>query len=212
MATIGYLYVGPVEHNAEFQRDLLRRRGAEHIHEDVQTTVGGPRRPALAAALETAVSGDTVLVWRLDRLGGTSTSVLSLLEVLAKRGVAVRTVAERLDTGGPDGAVLRSAISAFTELERDLVRDRALVGVYAARSRGRNAGRPRALSDTDVQRAVALRDQGASVREIAEELGTSRATIYRVLESQADPAGMEEPRSVTISLPAGRGRVAATDG
>lgn len=212
MATIGYLYVGPVEHNAEFQRDLLRRRGAERIHEDVQRTVGGPKRPELAAALEAAASGDTLLVWRLDRLGSTSTSVLSLLEVLALRGVAVRTIAERLDTGGPDGEVLRSAISAFTELERHLVRERALVGVYAARSRGRTAGRPRALSGTDVQRAVALRDQGASVREIAEELGTSRATIYRVLESQVEAFGQDEQRSVTISLPTGRGRAPAVEG
>jgi DNA invertase Pin-like site-specific DNA recombinase len=209
MATIGYVYVGPVEHSAEFQRDLLRRRGAERIFEDVQTTVGGPKRPQLAAALEAAASGDTLLVWRLDRLGSTSTSVLSLLEVLSRREVGVSTIAERLDTGGPNGAVLQAAITAFNELERNLLRDRALVGVYAARARGRNAGRPRALSDTDVQRALALREQGASVREVAEELGTSRATIYRVLETRDEPV---EERSVTISLPAARGRAAATDG
>lgn len=204
MATIGYLYVGPVEHNAEFQRDLLHRRGADRIHEDVQTASGGPRRPQLAAALESAGDGDTLLVWRLDRLGSTSTSVLSLLEVLARRGIAVRTLAERLDTGGPDGAVLQAAIAAFNELERNLLRDRTLVGVYAARSRGRNGGRPRALSDTDAQRAIALREQGASVREIAEELGTSRATIYRVLESQVDRGPLDEERTITISLPTGR--------
>ncbi|AGW42483.1 hypothetical protein O159_25520 [Leifsonia xyli subsp. cynodontis DSM 46306] len=185
MAVFGYIFVGPLEHSAEFQRDLLRQQGAGTIFEDISLNTSSPRRPELARALDALGRGDRLVVWRLDRLGGTSPSVLSLLELLAQRGVAVLTLAERLDTGGTEGAAIIRTISAFNDLERNLIRERTLVQVYAARARGRLGGRPRALSDMNVERALALRDQGASVREIAEELGTSRATVYRALQSAA---------------------------
>jgi DNA invertase Pin-like site-specific DNA recombinase len=202
MVTIGYVYVGPLEHNAEFQRDLLRHGGAETIFEDVSLKTTARSRTELGVALDALGTGDRLLVWRLDRLGSTTASVLSLLQVLGHRGVGVASLADHFDTSGPDGAAVRASILAFTELERSLARERSLVTAYAAKARGRAGGRPRALSQTDVERVVALRDQGASVREIAEELGTSRATVYRVLESSAvDPAAAAEPeRSLTVTF------------
>jgi DNA invertase Pin-like site-specific DNA recombinase len=202
MALIGYLYVGPLEHNAEFQRDLLRRQGAATIFEDISLNTSTPRRPELSRAVDALAHGDRLLVWRLDRLGSTSPSVLSLLELLAQRGVGVQTLAEQLDTGGEDGPTIVRAISAFNELERNLIRERTLVRVYAAKARGRTGGRPRALSDMNVERVLALRDQGASVREIAEELGTSRATVYRAIESATTeaPAPSDEDRSITVTF------------
>ncbi|MFP3463981.1 recombinase family protein [Leifsonia sp. SIMBA_070] len=202
MAVIGYIYVGPLEHNAEFQRDLLRRQGASTIFEDISLHTSSPRRPELSAAIDAVDRGDKLLVWRLDRLGSTSASVLSLLELLAQRGVGVQTLAEQLDTGGIDGPTIVRAISAFNELERNLIRERTLVRVYAAKARGRTGGRPRALSDMNVERVLALRDQGASVREIAEELGTSRATVYRAIESATtERREPEDDRSITVTFP-----------
>lgn len=203
MASVGYVYVGPLEHNAEFQRDLLRRRGVTRVFEDISPNTNSPRRPELTNALDAIGPGDHLVVWRLDRLGSTSPSVLSLLELLGKRGVGVATIAEGLDTAGPDGATLLAAVSAFNELERNLIRERTMVGVYAAKARGRTAGRPRALSETNVERVLALREQGASVREIAEELGTSRATVYRTIEAantEQPDADAEEPRAVTVTF------------
>lgn len=204
MAVIGYIYVGPLEHNAEFQRDLLRRQGADRIFEDISLATSAPRRPELSLAIDEIGPGDALLTWRLDRLGSTSPAILSLLELLAHRGVGVQSLAEQLDTGGVDGPTLIRAISAFNELERTLLRERTLVRVYAAKTRGRTGGRPRALSDMNVERVLALRDQGASVREIAEELGTSRATVYRVIESATSeprpaPAAGDE-RSITMTF------------
>ncbi|WP_438354869.1 recombinase family protein [Microbacterium sp. CJ88] len=202
MVTVGYVYVGPLEHNAEFQRDLLRHGGASRIFEDVSLKTAPRSRSELAVALDALAPGDRLLVWRLDRLGSTTASVLSLLQVLTHRGIGVVSLAEEFATTGPDGAAVRAAITAFTELERSLARERSLVSAYAAKARGRASGRPRALSPTDIERVAALRDQGASVREIAEELGTSRATVYRVLESAAvepDGPGAEE-RSITVTF------------
>jgi DNA invertase Pin-like site-specific DNA recombinase len=202
VAVVGYIYVGPLEHNAEFQRDLLRKQGAATIFEDISLGTSSPRRPELSRAIDALTRGDKLLVWRLDRLGSTSPSVLSLLELLAQRGVGVATLAEQLDTSGPDGRTLVTAIAAFNELERNLIRERTLVGVYAAKARGRTGGRPRALSDMNVERVLALRDQGASVREIAEELGTSRATVYRAIESATTERRLpsDDDRSITVTF------------
>lgn len=183
VSVIGYLHVGPIDHNADFQRDLLLRHGADRIFADLSGSASSGARAELAAALDAAEAGDTLLVWRLDRLGGSVGSVLSLLELLIRRGVLVQSISEQFRSLGPDASSAATTIAAFSDLERQLQRNRALTGAYAARARGRTAGRPRALSDRSVERVLALRDQGASVREIAEELGTSRATIYRAIES-----------------------------
>ena len=203
MRSVGYIWVNPLEHNADFQRDLLHRAGVETVFEDISPNSSAPARPQLTAALDTVRRGDTLVVWRLDRLGSTTANVLSLLELLGKGGVGVASIAERLDTSGDEGRPLLAIISAFTELERSLIRERTMVGVYAARARGRVGGRPRALSSTNIERVVMLREQGATVREIAQELGTSRATVYRVLEeagSQGEQAQEGEGAAPSLTV------------
>ncbi|MDM4763055.1 recombinase family protein [Galbitalea sp. SE-J8] len=207
---VGYLWVGPLEHSADYQRDLLDKRGVDVIFEDISPRTVAMQRPRLTDALDRIDAGDTLVVWRLDRLGTTTSNVLALLELLSARGVAVECIAENLDTAGPHGAALLEIIAAITSLERSLQRERTLVGVYAARARGRTSGRPRALSDTNIDRVRMLRDQGASVREIAEELGTSRATIYRVLDGGRDE---EDRPTLTVRLPSlDAGAESVTDG
>ena len=192
MAEIGYIWVGPLEHNTDYQRDLLRQRGITRVYEDISGNQATQTRSQLTRALDEIGASDTLVTWRLDRLAGTLPQVLSLLELLGNRGVGVRSLAEGLDTRGEDGAALLRFVHAFTQLERTLTRERTMVGVYAARARGRVGGRPRALSGTNVERVLLLRDQGASVREIAQQLGTSRATVYRALEQQNEVDENEE--------------------
>lgn len=203
MARVGYVWVSVIEHNAEFQRDLLQRRGVGRIYEDISAHDSAPARAQLTAALEEVGPGDSLVVWRLDRLGSTMTTVLSLLELLGRRHVGVTSLAEGLDTSDENGAVLLRTIAAFTELDRQLARARTMAGVYAARDRGRIGGRPRVLSSTNVDRVLMLKEQGATVREIAQEMGTSRATVYRVLETANRQPDLEAPPSLTVRLPAG---------
>ena len=209
MAEVGYVWVGPLEHSSEYQRDLLKQSGVTRIYEDISPNSVTPTRPQLTEALEGIGADDTLVIWRLDRLANTLPHVLSLLELLGTRGVGVRSLTEGLDTSGPDGAALLNVVHAFTELERTLTRERTMVGVYAARARGRVGGRPRALSATNVERVVMLRDQGASVREIAQQLGTSRATVYRALEQQNE----DDETTGTAADPApGKGSAASGRG
>jgi len=200
--TVGYVWVDALEHNGEFQRELLRQRGVDVVYEDVSAKVATQMRPQLTEALDAIDPGDVLVVWRLDRLGSTMSGVLALLELLGHRGVGVSSLAERLDTTA-DGGALLTVISGFTELDRCLARQRTLNGVYAARARGRVGGRPRALSGTNVDRVLMMRGQGSSVREIAEQLGTSRATVYRALETaSADGDGTaESANGLTLSFP-----------
>jgi DNA invertase Pin-like site-specific DNA recombinase len=186
VAVIGYIWVGPLEHNADYQRDLLRRSGVTRFYEDISGNSATPTRSQLTVALDEIGASDTLVSWRLDRLASTLPQVLSLLELLGSRGVGVRSLSEGLDTRGADGVALLHFVHAFTELERALTRERTMVGVYAARARGRVGGRPRALSETNVERVLLLREQGASVREIAQHLGTSRATVYRAIEQRSE--------------------------
>lgn len=208
MTRYGYLWVGPLEHNADFQRDLLQRRGVDELYVDISAHTSTPIRPQLTAVLDRTRQGDTLVVWRLDRLGSTVSSVLSLLELLGKRGVGVATIVEGLDTSGDSGPALLEIVSAFTSLDRSLARERTMAGVYAAKARGRVGGRPRALSGTNVERVLLLREQGATVREIAQELGTSRATVYRVLEQsniEVDAERAAPGPSITLRFPVAHG-------
>src|ERR1700710_374488 len=112
MTRDGCLWVGPLEHNAVFQRDLIRHRGVDLLLEHISGHTSTPIRPQLTAILDRVTAGDSLVVWRLDRLCSTVTSVLSLLELLSKRGVGVATIVEGLDTAGPDSGPLREIISA----------------------------------------------------------------------------------------------------
>lgn len=191
MARVGYIWTGPLEHNANFQRDILRKRGVDFVLEDISDGSRTSRR-ALTTTLDRLVSGDTLVVWRLDRLGNSLPNILALLDLLGHRKIAVFSVTEDMDTLDLAPTPLLRVVSAFNEVQRSLARERTLAGIYAARARGHVGGRPRALSSVNIERAIRMKEQGAPVREIALELGTSRATVYRALaraqEGAADPS------------------------
>lgn len=144
-------------------------------------------RPAFAALLDEARPGDTLVVWKLDRAGRSTRSLLVLLDDLETRGVAFRSLTEAIDTGSPSGRLLYSVLGAVASYESDLISSRTRAGLDAARARGRVGGRPPALSNAQVEVAQSMSSEGMPVTIIARVLGVGRATIYRATGIKKTP-------------------------
>lgn len=185
MALIGYARISTLEQMVTSQRDALAAAGCERIFEDLGVSGSVERRPGLDAALAFLQTGDVLVVVRLDRLGRSTRHTLAFLHNLSGRGVEFRSLREAINTSGPMGRAMLTILAAFAELERDMIRERTTAGLAAARARGRVGGRPRALTAAKVELAALLRNRGLSVAQIAEQVGTSRATIYRALASES---------------------------
>jgi DNA invertase Pin-like site-specific DNA recombinase len=139
--------------------------------------------------LEHLRSGDTVVVWRLDRLGRSLKNLIALVEDLAEREVGFRSLTEAIDTTSAGGKLIFSIFVALAEFERSLIRERTVAGLAAARAHGRNGGRPRTMTDDKVKLARQLYDaRQHTVEQIAALLGVSRKTVYRYLGQRVEIA------------------------
>ena len=139
-------------------------------------------RPELTRALEYARQGDTLVVWRLDRLGRSLRDLVETVTALGQRGVGFRSLTESIDTTTPGGRLVFHVFAALAEFERDLIRERTRAGLEAARARGRRGGRRPALSAEKLQVARTMYDSHEhTTAKIAAVLGVSRATLYRHL-------------------------------
>ena len=184
MALIGYARVSTQDQHLDLQHDALRGAGCEKIFTDAVSGASSERR-GLAAALEYLRPGDTLVVWRLDRLGRSLKHLIDTLTRLDDAVVGFRSLQERIDTTTPGGKLIFHVFGALAEFERDLIRERTRAGLAAARARGRLGGRPRKLETaTKVAAAQALyNDKRNSIADICNALGVSRATLYRSLSS-----------------------------
>ncbi len=145
-------------------------------------------RPALDALLDQARPGDTVVVWRLDRLGRSLRHLIETVADLEHRGVAFVGVTESIDTSTPAGRLVFHVFGALAEFERDLIRERTASGLTAARARGRVGGRPTVWTEAKLRTAQAMQASGEhDVATIARVLGVSRASVYRALQSGRSP-------------------------
>jgi DNA invertase Pin-like site-specific DNA recombinase len=177
---IGYLRVSKHEQNEALQRDALKEAGCEKYFSDVMTGAKFERK-GLEQLLAFARSGDTVIVWKLDRLGRS----------LKDRGVDFVSITEKIDTTTPGGKLIFHLMGALAEFERDLIHERTNAGLAAARARGRVGGRPRKLP-TDGKVALALRlveDAKHSIDDICSTLGISRSTLYRYVREAKKLSG-----------------------
>lgn len=164
---IGYARTSTPDQVLDLQLDALRAAGAAEIHTDQASGARSDRR-GLAAALAACQPGDTLAVWKLDRLGRSVGHLAATVQELAARGVAFRSLTEAIDTGTTGGRLLLHILAAVAEAERDMARDRIKAGMASAKARGRrNLGRPSALSPDQVALARRLRDEGYSLRQIA---------------------------------------------
>ena len=182
----GYARVSTTDQNLDLQRDALRRAGCRRIHEDLASG-GDSDRPQLRACLESLASGDCPVVWRLDRLGRSLIDLIGIVADLEQRGVAFESLMERIETASPVGRLMFHVLGALAEFERNLIRERILAGLAAARLRGRPIGRPRKLSPCGIrQLSQRIRRKGMTVERAARRAGISRATAFRALALQED--------------------------
>lgn len=176
---IGYSRVSTDEQDTALQRDALSAIGCDKIFEEVISS-GKASRPQFQAALEYARSGDTIAVWRLDRLSRSLAELISTVQDLDERGVGLRSLTETIDTGTAGGKLIFHIFGALAEFERGVIRERTQEGLRAARRRGRIGGRPSALSASDMAMAkTLLADTEVPVAAIARRLCISPATLYR---------------------------------
>lgn len=176
---VGYARISTRDQSAALQRDALEAAGCRRIFEE--TASGAQRdRPQLAAALDYAREGDTLVVWRLDRLARSLRQLIETGEALGSRGIGLRSLAEAIDTTTAGGQLVFHVFGALAEFERSIIRERTRAGLESARDRGRFGGRPPRLDDrSKAIAAVLLKDPSIPVTEIARQVGVSRATLYK---------------------------------
>jgi DNA invertase Pin-like site-specific DNA recombinase len=182
--SIGYARVSTADQDMQLQLDALNRAGCSRIFTD---TVSGARmaRPGLDQALTYLRPGDTLTVWKLDRLGRSVAGLIDLAQQLEGRGVHLCSLTEGIDTTTTAGRLLFHLLAALAQMERDLISERTRAGLAAARAKGRTGGRPAALSAKKLRSAQSLFAAGATVATVAAQLGVSARTLYRRLPESA---------------------------
>lgn len=180
MADIGYARVSTRDQDPALQLDALRQAGCDRVFVDVASGALS-QRPELDAALAFLREGDTLCVWRLDRLGRSLKHLIEVVGLLEARGVGFRSLTEAIDTTTPSGRLLFAVMGALGEFEADLIRERTRAGLEAARARGRRGGRKPKMTPAKREVAVRMHADGRSPDEIAAVLGLSRSTVYRHL-------------------------------
>ena len=176
---IGYARVSTEEQNLDLQRDALQAAGCTTIYQDEGMSGMVKERPGLAQALEALRAKDTLVVWKLDRLGRSLGFLCSLLEELGKQKTGFISLTDGIDTATSGGKLVFHIMGALAEFERDLIRERTKAGMHAAQKRGKHVGRPRSLTPQQVTHAHELLDAGKSQREVAQLFGVSPNTMGR---------------------------------
>jgi DNA invertase Pin-like site-specific DNA recombinase len=178
---IGYARVSTQEQTLHLQQDALTKAGCTKIFTDTASGTQTERK-GLQEAITYVRAGDTLVVWKLDRLGRSLRHLVDTVTGLAERGVGFRSLQEAIDTTTPGGKLVFHVFAALAEFERDLIRERTSAGLAAARARGRHGGRPSVLTGHKVRVAQEMYASGQyTVAAIAKTLGVSRASIYRHL-------------------------------
>ncbi len=178
---VGYARVSTQDQDLALQLDALSQVGCEKVF--MEKASGAQReRPQLAEALTYARAGDTLVIWKLDRLARSLKQLIETVEALSARDIGLRSLTEAIDTTTPGGRLIFHIFGALAEFERGVIRERTRAGLDAARTRGRVGGRPPALVTEDLIAAKAmLCDPSITVEQVAKRLGVAPSTLYRHL-------------------------------
>jgi len=176
---IGYARVSTDDQHLDLQRDALTQAACSLIYEEAFSGKNAVR-PELVQCLKALRSGDTLVVWRLDRLGRSLSDLVKIVAELEQRGVHFESLTEKIETGSAAGKLQFHVFAALAEFERALIRERTQAGLAAVRARGRAGGRKPKLDDKQVREIKALlRDPAIQVAEVARRYGVSRTTLYK---------------------------------
>ncbi len=183
---IGYARVSTQDQNLELQVDALTKAGCKKIFDD---KISGSRteRPGLTKALEMLREDDTLVVWKLDRLGRSVKNLVNLVGELHKQGVQFKSLTDAIDTGTPSGRFFFHIMASLAEMERELTVERTRAGLEVARQLGRKGGRKRQMTDSKIESAKKLLANGVPPRDVAKNLGVSVPTLYRWIPASANP-------------------------
>lgn len=181
---IGYARVSTQDQNLELQREVLVKAGCHKILED---KVSGTRadRPGLTKALEMLRNGDTLVVWKLDRLGRSVKQLIDLVGEVHKHGAQFKSLTDAIDTGTPSGRFFFHVMASLAEMERELTVERTRAGLEVARQLGRKGGRKPKMTDSKIESAKQLLASGVPPRDVAKNLGVSIPTLYRWVPASA---------------------------
>ena len=175
---IGYARVSTQDQNLALQLKALKAAGCKKIYED-KASGGRADRPGLAMALEVLRPGDTLVVWKLDRLGRGLRQLIALVEDLAARKIHFKSLTDNIDTSTAAGRFFFHVMASLAQMERELIVERTRAGLMAARASGRIGGRRRLMTEKKVVAAKRLLASGTAAREVAANLGVSVPTLYR---------------------------------
>ena len=198
---IGYASTCTQDRHLSVQREALKQMGCQVIYEE-HVTGAKVERPQLEQCLKALCGGDTLVVWRMDRLGRSLRELIEIVTALEERGVGFESLSESIETSTPSGKLMFHVFGALAEFERNLIRERTMVGLAAARARGRVGGRKEKLSEQQKTEIRALLANPATqVREVAERYGVSRNTLYRSVGVVRVMGSYIEPEDSTNEAP-----------
>jgi len=181
---IGYARVSTFEQNLNLQKDALKAAGCEKIFED-RISGAASTRPGMDRAMEFLREGDTLVVWRLDRLGRSLKHLIEVVSKLEERCTGFKSLQEAIDTTSSGGKLIFHIFGALAEFERNLIRERTMAGLSAARARGRKGGRPKALNPQKREIAIRLyHEKKKTVKDVCEIMGISKPTLYSYVRSE----------------------------
>ena len=183
---IGYARVSTQDQNLDLQKEALTKAGCKKIYED---KISGSRaeRPGLARIMEMLREGDTLVVWKLDRLGRSVKHLVDITNDLAEQGVHFRSLTDSIDTGTPSGRFFFHVMASLAQMERELTIERTQAGLETARRLGRRGGRRRLMTESKIESAKKLLTSGVPPRDVAKNLGVSIPTLYRWVPASANP-------------------------
>lgn len=181
---IGYARVSTQNQNFDLQREALTKSGCQKVFED---TVSGTRsdRPGLAKAQVMLREGDTLVVWKLDRLGRSVKQLVDMVSELHKQGVQFKSLTDAIDTGTPSGRFFFHVMARLAEMERELIVERTRAGLDVARQLGRKGGRKPKMTESKIESAKKLLASGVPAKDVAKNLGVSVPTLYRWVPASA---------------------------